>query len=151
MNSLLWRPPKITHIETAGGLIRLRSDPEADDSTVSEVHGPFDDGIWSRRRRRKISTSGRCLRRKGKHTRGRGPSDGDQVLRPSLRFEQPIHFRYDWECNLLANVKVIGNKALPLVSQRSDDWGTTEALQGVMNDESARPVSREELAFLSRS
>ena len=151
MNSLLWRPPQITHVETEGGLIRLRSDPEADDATASEAQGPFDDRIWHRRRRPKISTCGRCLRRKAKHTRGRGPSDGDQLLRPSLRVEQLIHFRYDWECNPLANVKVIGIKALPLVSQRSDDWGMAGVHQDVMNDESARPVSREELAFLSRS
>ena len=85
---------------------------------------------------------------KGKQTRGLDPSDGDQLLRPSLRIEQPIHFGYDWECNPLANVKVIGNKALPLVSQRSDDWDISKVLQGVMNDESARPVSREELVFL---
>ena len=89
-----------------------------------------------------------ALRRKGKQTRGLDPSDGDQLLRPSLRIEQPIHFGYDWGCNPLANVKVIGNKALPLVSQRSDDWDISKMLQGVMNDESARPVSREELVFL---
>ena len=148
MNSLVSGPPQITHIETAGGLIRLRSDPEADDAPASEAHGPVDARIWPRRRRPKISTCGRCLRRKAKHTRGRGPSDGDQLLRPSLRIEQPIHFGYDWGCNPLANVKVIGIKALPLVSQRSDDWGMAGVHQDVMNDESARPVSREALVFL---
>ena len=35
MNSLLWGPPQITHVETAGGLIRLRSDSEADDFKVA--------------------------------------------------------------------------------------------------------------------
>ena len=39
---------------------------------------------------------------------------------------QPRHYRYGWGRSPLANVQAIGNKDLPLATQRSDDWAIGE-------------------------
>ncbi len=55
---------------------------------------------------------------------------------------EPIHFRYAWGRNPLANLQVTGNKDLPLATQRSDDWPMEFVPLGVLDDPVTLPLSR---------
>jgi hypothetical protein len=45
----------------------------------------------------------------------------------------PVHFRYGWGRNPLANLQAQGNKDLPFPTQRSDDWAIGEVPLGVLD------------------
>jgi sialate O-acetylesterase len=55
---------------------------------------------------------------------------------------KPIHFRYAWGRNPLANLQAIGNKDLPFATQRSDAWPMEQVPLGVLDADVARPISR---------
>ena len=54
----------------------------------------------------------------------------------------PIHFRYAWGRNPLANLQVAGNKDLPVATQRSDDWDMGTVPLGVLEVEIEGKLSR---------
>ena len=54
----------------------------------------------------------------------------------------PIHFRYAWGRNPLANLQATGNKDIPFATQRSDDWKMEHVPLGVLSDDVTLPISR---------
>ena len=131
------------NFETAGGVFRPRFGTEA-----IGAEGDLMAGFALAGGGRKSQPAVIAYFERGKDIQKRGQYDGEQLLRSSLLVEPSLHFRYDWGRSPLANVKVIENKDLPLVSQRSDDWGMAEALERITHEESARSVSREDSALL---
>jgi sialate O-acetylesterase len=79
---------------------------------------------------------------KGKDGRGRVQYDRKQLVLTSPMVPEPIHFRYAWGRNPLANLQATGNKDLPFATQRSDDWRMEEVPLGVLGDEVTLPISR---------
>ena len=79
---------------------------------------------------------------KGKDDRGRMQYDRKQLVLTSPMVPEPIHFRYAWGRNPLANLQATGNKDLPFATQRSDDWKMEEVPLGVLGDEVTLPISR---------
>ena len=69
----------------------------------------------------------------GQDDRGRPRFDRKKLVLTSPLVQQPIHFRYAWSRNPLANLQAIGNKDLPFATQRSDDWMLTEVPLGVLD------------------
>jgi sialate O-acetylesterase len=64
---------------------------------------------------------------KGKDSRGRDQYDRKKLVLTSIMVQDPIHFRYAWSRNPLANIQLTGNRDVPLATQKSDDWGLEEA------------------------
>jgi sialate O-acetylesterase len=58
----------------------------------------------------------------GKDSRGREQYDQTKLILTSPMVSKPIHYRYAWSRNPLANVQIIKFKDVPLATQRSDDW-----------------------------
>jgi sialate O-acetylesterase len=56
----------------------------------------------------------------------------------------PVHFRYGWARNPLANLQVVGNKDIPFATQRSDGWLMEELPLGVLGDKVPDHRSREQ-------
>ena len=56
--------------------------------------------------------------------------------------KKPIHYRYAWGRNPLANLQATGNKDLPFATQRSDDWVMEEVPLGVLGETVNLPISR---------
>ena len=56
--------------------------------------------------------------------------------------EKPVHFRYAWGRNPLANLQATGHKDLPFATQRSDDWLMEETPLGVLGDDVILPITR---------
>lgn len=55
---------------------------------------------------------------------------------------EPIHLRYTWGRNPLANLQPTGNRALPFATQRSDKWIMEEVPLGVLGEDVRLPTSR---------
>jgi sialate O-acetylesterase len=79
---------------------------------------------------------------KGKDERGQPRVDRKQLILTSPMVAQPIHFRYAWGRNPLANLQATGNKDLPFATQRSDDWKMEEVPLGILDNNVQRPISR---------
>ncbi len=80
--------------------------------------------------------------RTAKTTVVRCNTTASNLLLTSPMVTKPIHFRYAWGRNPLANLQATGNKDLPFATQRSDDWRMEEVPLGVLGDDVAVPISR---------
>lgn len=79
---------------------------------------------------------------KGKDNRGRIQYDRKQLVLTSSMVPEPVHFRYAWGRNPLANLQATGFKDLPFATQRSDDWKMEEVPLGVLEGDVTLPISR---------
>ena len=70
----------------------------------------------------------------GEDDRGRPRFDRKQLVLTSPLVAEPVHFRYAWARNPLANLQVTGNKDLPFATQRSDDWDMGTVPLGVLDE-----------------
>lgn len=91
---------------------------------------------------RKFHPAAAAYAEKGKDNRGRVQLDRKKILLSSSMVPKPIHFRYAWGRNPLANAQATGNKDLPLATQRSDDWVMERVPLGVFEEDSELPISR---------
>ncbi len=58
----------------------------------------------------------------GKDGRGRPQNDRSTLMLSSPLVPDPVHFRYAWGRNPLANLKAQNNDDIPFATQRSDNW-----------------------------
>ena len=64
---------------------------------------------------------------------------------------QPVHFRYGWGRNPLANLQATDNKDLPFATQRSDNWRMESVPKGILDDNAELPISRGDKSKLIRA
>lgn len=62
----------------------------------------------------------------GKDEKGRDIEQRTALVLRSPLIEKPVHFRYAWGRNPMANVQLPGNSDVPLATQRSDQWDVLE-------------------------
>jgi len=62
----------------------------------------------------------------GKDDRGKPTEDQKMVVLRSPLVAKPLHFRYAWGRNPMANVQLSGHSDVPLATQRSDQWDVFE-------------------------
>ncbi|PQO46765.1 sialate O-acetylesterase [Blastopirellula marina] len=132
-----WKPPMLVGMETTDGTVVLKFDAEVGDPQDGEITGFAIAG-----KDRKFQPAGAVYAEKGKDDRGRIQYDRKQLVLSSPLVAQPIHFRYAWGRNPLANLQTIGNKDLPFATQKSDDWKLEEVPLGVLEGEVTVPLSR---------
>jgi sialate O-acetylesterase len=82
----------------------------------------------------------------GKDNRGRTTFDRSVIRLSSPLVPQPVHFRYAWGRNPLANLKASNNDDIPFATQRSDDWTLPDLYERYTGEKTAEPgvVSRGE-------
>ncbi|MEZ6036502.1 MAG: hypothetical protein R3F29_03405 [Planctomycetota bacterium] len=127
---LEWVPPQLLGMEVQDGALVLQFDTPVGDPEEGAIVGfaiAGDD--------RRFQPAKAVHREVGKDDRGRPRLDQKQLVLTSPLVPAPVHFRYAWGRNPLANLQAIGNKDLPLATQRSDDWGIGEAPLGVLGDD----------------
>ncbi len=118
---LAWKPPMLTGMEVTDGELVLSFD--------SEVCNPEDGpilGFAIAGEAREFHPATATYAEKGKDDRGRVQVDRKKLVLTSIMVNEPIHFRYAWSRNPLANVQLTGNKDVPFATQRSDAWGLEE-------------------------
>ncbi|MEM9108993.1 MAG: hypothetical protein AAGC72_03125 [Planctomycetota bacterium] len=119
---LPWRPPMITGMEAKDGSLVVSFDQDVMDPEDGPMLG-F--AIAGEAREFHPATAEYFV--KGKDDRGRDQLDRKKLVLTSIMVPEPIHYRYAWCRNPLANIQLTGNKDVPLATQRSDDWGLEEA------------------------
>jgi len=134
---LVWRPPLLLDLRVTEGSIILELDMEVGDPEDGEIEGFAVAGTD-----RRFQPASVTYVENGKDDRGRVQYDRRQLVLTSPFVPQPIHFRYAWGRNPLANLQAIGNKDLPFATQRSDSWRMEEVPLGVLGDSVELPISR---------
>ncbi|MDC0308423.1 hypothetical protein OAL44_04725, partial [Planctomycetaceae bacterium] len=132
-----WKPPMLVDMEKNDGTILLKLDTEVSDPQDSTIQGFAIAGAD-----RKFHPAEVAYAEKGKDGRGRMQYDRRQLVLTSRMVPEPVHFRYAWGRNPLANLQATGNKDLPFATQRSDDWRMEEVPLGVLGEEVVLPISR---------
>lgn len=133
-----WKPPMLVEMERQDGSLLLRWDTDLGDPMDGEMVGFAIAGEDRRFHPAKVEYA-----ENGVDNRGRVKYDRKQLVLTSPMVEQPVHFRYAWGRNPLANVQATGNKDLPIGTQRSDRWTMEEVPLGVFEDDVVnQPISR---------
>jgi sialate O-acetylesterase len=132
-----WKPPMLEGMQQQDRALLLKLDTDVGDPQDGQIQGFAIAG-----RDRKFHPAEVAYAEKGKDDRGRVQYDRKQLVLTSPMVPEPIHFRYAWGRNPLANLQATGNKDLPFATQRSDSWRMEEVPQGVLGDDVTLPISR---------
>lgn len=132
-----WKPPMIQSMQVTDDALILKFDASVGDPQDGKIVGFAVAG-----KDRKFQPAEAVHFEKGKDSRGRTQYDRTQLVLTSPLVPEPIHYRYAWGRNPLANVQLTGNKDLPLATQRSDDWVMEQVPLGVLGDEVKLPIHR---------
>ena len=132
-----WKPPMLTEMQADGDKLILKLDTDVSDPMDGAIQGFAIAGEDGR-----FHPADVAYAEKGKDNRGRVQYDRKRLVLTSIMVPQPIHFRYAWGRNPLANLQATGNKDLPFATQRSDRWTLGQVPKGVLPEDAATPVSR---------
>jgi sialate O-acetylesterase len=124
-------------VEKRDGALLLKLDTDVSDPEDGAIQGFAIAG-----EDRRFHPADVAYAEKGKDDGGRMQYDRKQLVLTSPMVPKPIHFRYAWGRNPLANLQATGNKDLPFATQRSDDWKMEEVPFGLLGDEVTLPLSR---------
>ena len=133
-----WKPPMLAGMEQVEGGLLLKMDSEVGDPEEGRIEGFAIAG-----EDRRFHPADVRYRETGVDAEGRPQIDRKQLLLSSPMVPNPIHFRYGWGRNPLANLQAIGNKDLPFATQKSDNWRMEEVPLGVLEGSPDLPLSRE--------
>ena len=136
-NKVRWKPPMLVGQKRVDGALELTFDMEVGDPQDGAIEGFAIAG-----KDRRFHPADVAYAEKGKDNRGRIQYDRKRLLIASEMVADPIHFRYGWGRNPLANLQAAGHKDLPLATQRSDNWRAEEVPLGILGDKVELPISR---------
>ncbi|MCA8950370.1 MAG: hypothetical protein KDE27_12765 [Planctomycetes bacterium] len=134
---LRWQPPQLLEATARDGALWLRFDSEVADPMDGAIVG-F--AIAGEDRRFQPATAVHA--EVGKDDQGRPRHDRRQLVLTSPLVPAPVHFRYAWGRNPLANLQAAGNLDLPVATQRSDDWDMATVPLGVLDGVPGGKLSR---------
>ncbi len=132
-----WKPPMLVEMKPLDGVIELTFDREVADPMDGEIRGFAIAGET-----RQFHPADAQYAERGKNDRGQIQYDRKRLILSSSMVRNPIHYRYAWGRNPLANLQATGNKDLPFATQRSDDWVMEEVPLGVLGETVELPISR---------
>ena len=135
---LEWMPPMMVEMKQLDGALSLHFDRQVGDPGDGAIQGFAIAGSD-----RQFHPADAAYAEKERDDRGRIQFDKSRLLLTSPMVSQPIHFRYAWGRNPLANLQAVGNKDLPLATQKSDDWSMETVPLGVLDErQMTLPISR---------
>ena len=132
-----WKPPMLVKMEVLQGTLQLSFDRDVSDPLDGAIRGfaiAGDDRLFH--------PANVSYAERGKNDRGQVQYDRRRLILRSDMVERPVHYRYAWGRNPLANLQASGNKDLPFATQKSDPWLMEEVPLGVLGDEVLLPISR---------
>ena len=131
-----WLPPQLVSMDVEAGTIQLTFSSEVGDPQEGDIVGFAIAG-----EDRKFQPAKADYAETGKDDRGRVQYDRRRLVLTSPLVPQPVHFRYAWGRNPLANLQAMGHKDLPVATQRSDDWPMEQVPLGIVAADAQRPLS----------
>ena len=133
---LAWKPPMLVGMERVDGTLVLELDSDVGDPQDGAIEG-F--AIAGEDRKFQPVTATYVV--DGKDNRGRPKLNRKKLVLVSPLVADPVHFRYAWGRNPLANLQLTGNKDVPFATQRSDDWKIEEVPLGLFDAEELAKLS----------
>jgi sialate O-acetylesterase len=139
-----WKPPTYTRMEVVDGAIVLHMDGDvaADDTNATIV------GFAIAGEDRRFQPAEAEWQVTGVDRNNRPQRDRSVLVLRSPHVPAPIHFRYAWGRNPMANLQSADHNDLPFATQRSDRWQMEEVPLGVLGDE---PVTGGQLTRQQRA
>ncbi|MEO1617943.1 MAG: hypothetical protein AAFV88_18965 [Planctomycetota bacterium] len=135
---LPWMPPRLVEMSRGEGRLLLTLDTDVGDPQDGTIQGFAIAGEDGR-----FHPADVAYAENGKDDRGRVRYDRKRLVLTSPMVPEPVHFRYAWGRNPLANLQAMGNRDLPFATQRSDDWIMEDVPKGILEDAaSRRPLTR---------
>jgi sialate O-acetylesterase len=134
-----WKPPMFQGMEIRGDTLLLKFDREVGDPEEGAI-----EGFAIADKDRRFHPAQVKYLEIGKDAQNRPQYDRKQLVLSSLLVPQPVHYRYAWGRNPLANLQAIGNKDLPVATQKSDNWRMEEVPAGVLAPDVSLPLSRQD-------
>ena len=138
---LEWKPPMLVSFEKREGSLLLVLDREVGDPLEAKIEGFAIAGTD-----RVFHPADVAYLETGKDDQNRPKFDRKQLVLSSPLVANPIHFRFAWGRNPLANLQALGNKDLPFATQKSDNWRMEEVPAGILEDSASVPPSRQDNA-----
>ncbi|HMO15116.1 MAG TPA: hypothetical protein PKA76_18275 [Pirellulaceae bacterium] len=136
---LEWLPPRLLELQRLENGLLLKLDREVGDPQEGRIEGFAIAG-----ENRQFHPADVAYQQTGTDQQGRPQLDRRQLVLTSSMVPEPIHFRYAWGRNPLANLQLIGNKDVPFATQKSDDWTMDEVPLGIVGPEVTKPLPRRE-------
>jgi len=140
-----WKPPMITGMQVTDGKLIVSFDMDVANLEDGDMLGFAIAG-----KDRRFHPAQAAYVQTGKDGRGRPQYDKSKLELTSLMVDQPVHYRYAWGRNPLANIQATRNKDLPVGTQRSDDWPMHTVPRGVLPADLELPMSRGDRGKLLR-
>jgi sialate O-acetylesterase len=137
---LEWMPPRLLGVERREGALLLKMDTEVGDPEDGAIEGFAIAG-----EDRRFQPADVAYLEVGKDERGQPRLDRKCLLLSSPLVAAPVHFRFAWGRNPLANLQASGNKDLPFATQRSDDWDPSEVPLGVLEEKVEGQLTRAQM------
>jgi sialate O-acetylesterase len=134
-----WRPPMLLSMYRFQGGLRLELDREVGDPQEGRIEGFAIAG-----EDRRFHPADVAYMETAKDEQNRPKFDRKQLLLTSPMVSSPIHFRYAWGRNPLANLQAVGNKDLPFATQKSDDWKMEQVPKDILDENVPLPLARKD-------
>lgn len=134
---LEWKPPTVIGMKSEAGQLVVEFDAEVNDPEDGAIEGFAISGKDGR-----FQPAAASHRVTGKDGRGQPVYNRRQLVLTSPLVPEPIHYRYAWGRNPLANLQLTGNKDLPVATQRSDSWTMDELPLDLFGDETSAANAR---------
>lgn len=139
-----WLPPMSTGMEVQDGRLVLRFDGEV---AAADANAAIEGFAIAGVDRRFQPAEAEWLVT-GRDAQGRPQRDRRALVLTSRHVPAPIHFRFAWGRNPMANLQSADHNDLPFATQRSDDWRMEDVPLGVLGDD---PVQDDKLNRRQRS
>ena len=134
MKQIRWLAPTVKEMRAENGRIVLA----LDDDTAPYNDGPIL-GFAIAGKDGKFQPATAKFLEKGKDGRNRPQSDKQVIVLTSPLVPEPVHFRYAWCRNPLANLKTSDHTDIPFEIRRSDDWNLAGMYENYTGKKCAAP------------
>ena len=132
-----WLPPMLIKMKQIENGLELTFNRDVGDPEDGKIRGFAIAGVD-----RRFHPADAEYAVRGKNDRGQVQYDKKRLVLSSQMISEPIHYRYAWGRNPLANLQATGHKDLPFATQRSDTWVMEEVPIGVLGEQVTLPISR---------
>ena len=134
VNSVGWKPPMVTNMETKDNTLILNFDSDVTSLNSEAIVGfsiAGKDGKFQPAKAEYLVT--------GEDNNGKPKQNWKALVLGHPLVTNPIHYRFAWGRNPVGNLRMVYIKDIPLEAQRSDNWTVADMFENYTGKKSAVP------------